>query len=92
MNQQRNKQKSEILAAIAQQRQALCDEKADFLNATAKIDAFCSTLSLFRPLVIGASGFLALWTLRRPGRLVNWIKRGMSVWSGWRVLRNLMPR
>lgn len=88
---ERTEHKAELLRLVQQQRLDLSAEKKLFLEATARYDrGWLKLVSLRRFAVVG-SGLMAIWSVRHPRRITRWAKRGLGLWSTWRVVRNYLP-
>jgi len=85
---ERSQRKAELLGQIQQQRIDLSRTTQDWLTVTAPYDRGWQTLVQLRRYLVVAGGVLAVWNLRRPGRLLNLTKRGLNIWSTWRVIRS----
>jgi len=83
---ERSKRKAKLLGQIHQQRIDLSHTTQDWLAVTAPYDRGWQTIVQLRRYLVVAGGVLAVWNLRRPGRLLNLTKRGLNIWSTWRVL------
>lgn len=94
MSQQRSRDERlhDLLKQIQQQRLDLSASRRDFLLSTAQYDrGWLKFLGMRRYLAIG-SGVLALWTVRRPGKLLRLAKRGFGLWSTWRAVKAALPQ
>jgi hypothetical protein len=92
MSRERDARKAELLGQIQQQRLDLSAGKKRFLESTARYDHGWLTLIGLRRYVAIGSGLMAIWSVRNPRRLSRWAKRGIGVWSTWRMVRNYLPR
>jgi len=87
----REARKADLLRQIQQQRLDLIASRKDWLEATSRYDqGWFALLQAKRYLAIG-SGVLAIWSVRHPRFLTRWAKRGLSIWSTWRMVRNVLP-
>lgn len=89
--QEREARKHELLNQVQQQRLDLSAAKRDWLLGTAHYDrGWLTLMSLRRYVAIGSSA-LAIWSVRNPNFLMRWAKRGLGIWSTWRLLKNSLP-
>lgn len=80
-----------LLSDIQQQRLDLSAGRRDFLQSTAQYDrGWLTFLSMRRYLAIGSSA-LAIWSVRSPNKFMRLIKRGLGIWSTWRMLKAALP-
>lgn len=89
---ERKKRKAELLLKIKQQRLDLCVARDEWLSATARYDRGWQTIASFRRYIVLAGGALAVWNVRRPGKMMRLAKRGLSIWSTWRVARSSLNK
>ncbi|PIJ50221.1 hypothetical protein BL250_12555 [Erwinia sp. OLTSP20] len=88
---EREQRKSALLRLIQQQRLDLSAECRDWQNVTARYDrSWLALMSLRRYIAIGSS-LLAIWSVRHPRRMGRWFKRGLGIWSTWRLIRSGFP-
>lgn len=92
MSRERDKRKAELLRQVQQQRLDLSAGKKSFLASTARYDRSWLTLIGLRRYVAVGTGLMAIWSVRHPRILTRWAKRGLGVWSSWRMIRNFLPR
>ncbi len=84
---QREQRKAELLGLIQQQRLDLNAARRDWLLSTTHYDhVWLTIMSVRRYLLIGSSA-LAIWSVRNPNIFIRWAKRGIGIWSTWRLLR-----
>ncbi|MEX3018119.1 YqjK-like family protein [Kluyvera sp. STS39-E] len=88
--QSREERKALLLRQIQQQRLDLLASRRDWLEATEVYDRGWSKLVSLRSWVMVASSAAALVSLRHPRFLVRWARRGLGIWSTWRMARNLL--
>ncbi|HEY4434751.1 MAG TPA: YqjK-like family protein [Lelliottia sp.] len=88
--QERERQKAHLLRQIQQQRLDLNASRHRWLEATAPIDRGWHTLLRLRSWAMVGSGLVAVWSVRHPRFLLRWTKRGLGIWSTWRIARNLL--
>ena len=87
----REKRRADLLIAIQQQRLDLSAARRDWLFETARYDrGWMTLLSLRSYLAIGSSA-LAIWSVRNPNFLMRWAKRGLGLWSTWRLIKSNLP-
>lgn len=84
----REQRKAALLSQIQQQRTTLSMASRDWLQVTAPYDRGWHTLVSLRRYIVVASSVLALWNVRRPGKIMRLAKRGFGLWSTWRVIRS----
>jgi len=89
---EREQRKTELLNQIQQQRVSLSIAKYHWLETTAPYDKGWHTLVSLRRYFVVAGSVLAIWNVRRPGKMMRLVKRGFSVWSTWRVVRSSLNR
>lgn len=93
MSRERDERKAELLRQIQQQRLDLSADKVFWLERTARYDRGWLTLVNLRRYVAVGSGLMAVWSVRNPRFITRWAKRGLGLWSTWRVVRTfLKPR
>ena len=86
--QERERQKTQLLRQIQQQRLDLSATRRDWLEATEVYDRGWKTLLNLRGWVLVGSSIMAVRTIRNPNLLVRWAKRGFIVWSIWRLVKS----
>ena len=89
---EREQRKTELLNQIRQQRISLSAARYQWLGATAPYDRGWHSLVSLRRYFVVAGSVLAIWNVRRPGKMMRLAKRGFSVWSTWRVVRTSLNR
>ncbi|MBS0849197.1 YqjK-like family protein [Citrobacter sp. JGM124] len=89
---ERDQRKAALLIQVQQQRIDLSMAKQDWLEVTAPYDRGWGVLVSLRRYFVVAGGMLAIWNIRRPGRIVPLAKRGLSLWSTWRVMRTSLNK
>jgi len=89
---ERDERKAALLSQIQQQRINLTITKRGWLEVTAPYDRGWHTLVSLRRYIVVAGSILAIWNVRRPGKMMRLAKRGFSVWSTWRVTRSTLNR
>lgn len=89
---ERDQRKAALLSQIQQQRINLSMVKRDWLAVTAPYDRGWHKLISLRRYIVVAGSILAIWNIRRPGKVMRLAKRGVSVWSTWRVARTSINR
>ena len=92
MENEREQRKMELLNQIQLQRLSLSSAKRQWLETTAPYDKGWHTLVNLRRYFVVAGSVLAVWNIRRPGKMMRLVKRGFSVWSTWRVVRTGLNR
>ncbi|MCW9586918.1 YqjK-like family protein [Klebsiella michiganensis] len=90
--QERERQKALLLRQIQQQRLDLNASRRRWLEATAPIDRGWNTLLNLRSWAMVGSGLVAVWSVRHPRFLLRWTKRGLGIWSTWRMARKLLQQ
>ena len=66
--------------------------KRDWLEVTAPYDRGWYALVNLRRYILVAGSILAIWNVRRPGKIMRLARRGFSIWSTWRVARTTLNR
>ena len=87
--QEREAHKAHLLRQIQQQRLDLSASRRDWLDATQPYDRGWSKLVSLRSWFMVASSAMAVVSLRHPRFLVRWARRGVGIWSTWRMVRNI---
>ncbi|NWK88313.1 YqjK-like family protein [Raoultella terrigena] len=88
--QERERRKTLLLRRIQQQRLDLTAGRRDWLAATAPLDRGWLTLQNLRSWALVGSGVMAIWSVRHPRFLMRWTRRGVGVWSTWRMVKGLL--
>ncbi|MEB8196053.1 YqjK-like family protein [Raoultella terrigena] len=88
--QERERRKTLLLRQIQQQRLDLTAGRRDWLTATAPLDRGWLTLQNLRSWALVGSGVMAIWSVRHPRFLMRWTRRGVGVWSTWRMVKGLL--
>ncbi|EGA8368908.1 hypothetical protein H6M70_000998 [Salmonella enterica subsp. enterica serovar Typhimurium] len=98
---EREKRKALLLSQIQQQRLDLSASRRDWLETTGAYDrgwlettgaydrGWNTVLSLRSWALVGSS-VMAIWTIRHPNMLVRWAKRGLGIWSAWRLVKTTL--
>lgn len=89
---EREQSKTELLNQIQQQRISFSIAKYQWLETTAPYDKGWHTLVSLRRYFVVAGSVLAIWNVRRPGKMMRLVKRGFSVWSTWRMIRTSIKK
>ncbi len=79
--QERERQKTQLLRQIQQQRLELSACRRHWHEATAPLDRGWHTLLSLRSWLMVGSGLMAVWSVRHPHFLMRWTKRGLGLWS-----------
>ncbi|MBS1205171.1 MAG: hypothetical protein H6R25_2070 [Proteobacteria bacterium] len=87
---ERLKRKARLLSEIQQQRLDLTAGRRDWLAATSPYDRGWNTLLSLRSWALIGSSALAVWSVRHPNILVRWGKRGLGIWSLWRLVKTTL--
>ncbi|WP_342323450.1 YqjK-like family protein [Kosakonia sp. BYX6] len=87
---ERLKRKALLLSEIQQQRLDLTAGRRDWLEATGAYDRGWNTLLSLRSWALVGSSAMAIWSVRHPNMLVRWAKRGLGVWSLWRLVKSTL--
>ncbi|GAA0479918.1 MULTISPECIES: YqjK-like family protein [Tatumella] len=85
------RRRDELLAVIQQQRLDLQACQRDWCQATRRYDQLWVRLTGLRRYIAIGGGLATLWSLRHPGFVARWAKRGFGLWSSWRMIRNNLP-
>jgi hypothetical protein len=88
--QEREQRKAQLLRQIQQQRLDLASSHRSWLDVTAPIDHGWQTLKHLRSWAMVGSGLMAIWSVRHPRFLIRWTRRGLGLWSTWRMVRSLL--
>ncbi|STW48077.1 inner membrane protein YqjK [Klebsiella pneumoniae] len=54
------------------------------------LDRGWHTLLSLRSWLMVGSGLMAVWSVRHPHFLMRWTKRGLGLWSTWRLVRGIL--
>ncbi|AXF77358.1 YqjK-like family protein [Erwinia tracheiphila] len=92
MNRELSSRKAELLREVQQQRLDLSTAKKRWLESTARYDSGWLTLVSLRRYLAVSSSLIAVWSIRTPRKITRWARRGLGIWSSWRMLRNYLPR
>ncbi|MDR9889591.1 YqjK-like family protein [Pseudenterobacter timonensis] len=79
--------KAWLLSEIQQQRLDLAASRRDWLEATRSYDRGWNTFLSLRSWALVGSSLMAIWTVRHPNMLIRWGKRGLGIWSAWRLVK-----
>lgn len=90
--QEREQRKAFLLRQIQQQRLDLSAGRRDWLDVTQVYDRGWSRLVSLRSWVMVASSAMAVVSLRHPRFLARWARRGIGVWSTWRMAKSLLRK
>lgn len=90
--QEREQRKAFLLRQIQQQRLDLSAGRRDWLDVTQVYDRGWSRLVSLRSWVMVASSAMAVVSLRHPRFLARWARRGIGLWSTWRMAKNLLRK
>ena len=88
--QERERQKTQLLRQIQQQRLELSACRRHWHEATAPLDRGWHTLLSLRSWLMVGSGLMAVWSVRHPHFLMRRNKRGLGLWSTWRLVRGIL--
>lgn len=89
---EREQRKTALLNQIQQQRLSLSIAKHQWLETTAPYDKGWHALVSLRRYFVLVGSVLAIWNVRRPGKVMRLIKRGFSAWSTWRLVRTSLNK
>jgi len=59
-------------------------------KATGAYDRGWNTLLSLRSWALVGSSVMAVWTIRHPNLLVRWARRGVGLWSAWRLVKKTL--
>lgn len=90
--QQREQHKALLLRQIQQQRLDLSASRRDWLDVTQAYDRGWNRLVSLRAWLMVASSAMAVASLRHPRFLVRWARRGVGIWSTWRMVKRLLRK
>ncbi|MEG1213978.1 MAG: YqjK-like family protein, partial [Leclercia sp.] len=51
-----------------------------------------NTFLNLRAWALVGSSVMAVWTVRHPNLLVRWMRRGLGVWSVWRMAKSTLQQ
>ncbi|MFC6124279.1 YqjK-like family protein [Phytobacter sp. SCO41] len=85
---ERLKRKALLLSQIQQQRLDLTAARRDWVDATGVYDRGWNTFLSLRSWALVGSSFMAVWSVRHPSMLMRWAKRGLGLWSVWRLVKS----
>lgn len=80
------KRKAHLLSQIQQQRLDLAASRRDWLDATAPLDRGWNTILSLRSWLLVGSSIMAVMSVRHPRFFVRWGRRGLGLWSVWRLI------
>ncbi|MEE3651256.1 MULTISPECIES: YqjK-like family protein [unclassified Brenneria] len=86
-HQPRDKEKMQLLRKIQQQRLDLSAGKKQWLESTATCDRYWQNLMQWRKYWVIGSGFIALYGIRHPSRMIRWGRRAIGLWGTVRLFR-----
>ncbi|MCL5501036.1 YqjK-like protein [Phytobacter palmae] len=89
---ERLKRKALLLSQIQQQRLDLTAARRDWLEATGAYDRGWNTFLSLRSWALVGSSFMAVWSVRHPNILMRWAKRGLGLWSVWRLVKSTLDQ
>ncbi len=89
---ERLKRKALLLSQIQQQRLDLTAARRDWLETTGVYDRGWNTLLSLRFWALVGSSVMAVWSVRHPSLLIRWAKRGLGLWSVWRLVRSTLDQ
>ncbi|MEH3414558.1 YqjK-like family protein [Phytobacter diazotrophicus] len=89
---ERLKRKALLLSQIQQQRLDLTAARRDWVDATGVYDRGWNTLLSLRSWALVGSSFMAVWSVRHPSMLMRWAKRGLGLWSVWRLVKSTLDQ
>jgi hypothetical protein len=89
---ERLKRKALLLSQIQQQRLDLTGARRDWLETTGVYDRGWNTLLSLRSWALVGSSVMAVWSVRHPSLLIRWAKRGLGLWSVWRLVRSTLDQ
>lgn len=88
--QEHDQRKALLLRQIQQQRLDLAASHRHWLEATSPIDRGWQTPKHLRSWAMVGSGVMAIWSVRHPRFLIRWGKRGLGIWSTWRMVKGIL--
>lgn len=89
---ERLKRKALLLSQIQQQRLDLTAARRDWVDATGVYDRGWNTFLSLRSWALVGSSFMAVWSVRHPSMLMRWAKRGLGLWSVWRLVKSTLDQ
>lgn len=88
--QERERQKTQLLRQIQQQRLELSACRRHWHEATAPLDRGWHTLLSLRSWLMVGSGLIYRMVRTTSAFLMRWTKRGLGLWSTWRLVRGIL--
>ncbi|WP_437888976.1 YqjK-like family protein [Phytobacter sp. V91] len=89
---EREKRKARLLSEIQQQRLDLTACRRDWIETTDVYDRGWNTFLSLRSWALVGSSALAVWGVRHPSRLIRIARRGLGVWSLWRLVKSTLDQ
>ncbi|RLM20572.1 cell division protein FtsH [Brenneria alni] len=91
-HQQRDREKTQLLRKIQQQRLDLSSGKKHWLESTASYDRYWQNLLQWRKYWVIGSGLIAIYGVRHPRRMILWGRRAVGLWGTFRLFRKTFSR
>jgi hypothetical protein len=85
---ERQRDKAFLLSQIQQQRLDLAASSREWLEVTHAYDRGWNTFLNLRAWALVGSSIMAVRAVRHPNMLIRWARRGLGVWSAWRLVKS----
>ena len=89
---ERQKRKAYLLSQIQQQRLDLSAGSRDWLEATHSYDRGWNMFLNLRAWALIGSSILAVRAVRHPNLLIRWARRGLGIWSAWKMIKTTLTQ
>jgi hypothetical protein len=81
-----------LLSQIQQQRLDLSAGSRDWLEATHSYDRGWNMFLNLRAWALIGSSILAVRAVRHPNMLIRWARRGLGIWSAWKMIKTTLTQ
>jgi len=89
---EREREKAFLLSQIQQQRLDLSAGTRDWLEATHSYDRGWNMFLNLRAWALIGSSILAVRAVRHPNMLIRWARRGLGIWSAWKMIKTTLTQ
>lgn len=89
---EREREKAFLLSQIQQQRLDLSAGCRDWLEATHSYDRGWNMFLNLRAWALIGSSLLAVRAVRHPNMLIRWARRGLGIWSAWKMIKTTLTQ
>jgi len=89
---EREREKAFLLSQIQQQRLDLSAGSRDWLEATHSYDRGWNMFLNLRAWALIGSSILAVRAVRHPNMLIRWARRGLGIWSAWKMIKTTLTQ